>query len=135
MPTNYIGEEPCHCVNQRVKMTTSIERNFNGVLYRVSVKEEEVVGMRMVEEGEQVTLQEPRVTEVALEETGPGGPWRRWPSGNLEAPKVKVTTLEVTKLLALKQTWRRHCEGDRWSRQGGSPSEVEAGRRAGSSSG
>ena len=116
-------------------MTTSIERNFNGVLYRVSVKEEEVVGMRMVEEGEQVTLQEPRVTEVALEETGPGGPWRRWPGGNLEAPKVKVTTLEVTKLLALKQTWRRHCEGDRWSRQGGSPSEVEAGRRAGSSSG
>ena len=76
-------------------MTTSIERNFNGVLYRVSVKEEEVIGI-MVEEGEKVTLQEPRVTEVALEETGPGGPWRRWPSGNLEAPKVKVTTLEVT---------------------------------------
>ena len=112
-------------------MTTSVERNFNGVLYRVSVKEEEVIGMRMVEGGEKVTLQEPRVTEVALEENGPGGPWRRWPSGNLEAPKVKVTTLEVTKLLALKQTWQRHCEGDRWSRQGGSPSEVEAERRAG----
>ena len=33
-------------------MTTSIERNFNGVLYRVSVKEEER-RMRMVEGEEQ----------------------------------------------------------------------------------
>ena len=78
-------------------MTTSVERNFNGVLYRVSVKEEEVIGMKMVEEGENIILQEPRVTEVALEETGPGGPWRRWPSGNPEAPKVNVTTVEVTR--------------------------------------
>ena len=77
----------------KVKMTTSIEINFNGVLYQVSVKEVEVVGMRMVEGGEQVTLQKPRVTQVALEETGPSGPWRRWPSGNPEAPKVKVTTV------------------------------------------
>ena len=45
---------------------TSIERNFNGVLYRVSVKEEER-RMRMVEGEEQVILQEPRVTEVSLE--------------------------------------------------------------------
>ena len=76
----------------RVAMT-SIERNFNGVLYRVSVKEEER-RMRMVEGEEQAVLQEPRVTEVALEETGPGGPWRRWPS-SLEAPRVKVISLEV----------------------------------------
>ena len=70
-------------------MTTSIERNFNGVLYRVSVKEEER-RMRMVEGEEQAILQEPRVTELSLEETGPaGGP----PSSQEEA---RVVSLEVT---------------------------------------
>ena len=58
---------------------TIIERNFNGTVYRVTVKEEE----RLVEE-EQPTLEQPRVTEVAAEETGPGAP------SGLEAPIVKV---------------------------------------------
>ena len=69
---------------------TSIERNFNGVLYRVSVKEEER-RMRMVEGEEQAILQEPRVTELSLEETGPGGP----PSSQEEA-RMNVVSLEVT---------------------------------------
>ena len=68
---------------------TSIERNFNGVLYRVSVKEEER-RMRMIE-GEEALLQDPRVTEVVLEETCPQG----HRANSLETPRVKVVTLEV----------------------------------------
>ena len=50
---------------------TSIERNFNGVLHQVTVKQEER-RMRMVEgEEELAILQEPRVTEISLEETAP----------------------------------------------------------------
>ena len=66
---------------------TSIERNFNGTVYRVSVKEEER-GMRMIEEEEGAILQDPRVTEVVLEETCPHG-------NSLETPRVKVVSLEV----------------------------------------
>ena len=73
---------------------TSIERNFNGTVYRVSVKEEER-RMRMIEEGEeQAILQDPRVTEIVLEETCPAG--HRRPSSSLEAARrVKVVSLEV----------------------------------------
>ena len=68
---------------------TTIERNFNGTVYRVTVKEEER-RMRMVEGEEQAILQEPRVTELSLEETGPaGGP----PSSQED---VNVVSLEVT---------------------------------------
>ena len=63
---------------------TIIERNFNGTVYRVTVKEEE----RLVEE-EQPTLEQPRVTGIAAEETGPGA------SSGLEAPIVKVISVEV----------------------------------------
>ena len=69
---------------------TSIERNFNGTVYRVSVKEEER-RMRMMEDEEQAILQDPRVAEVVLEETCPEG---HRPS-SLEAPRVKVVSLEV----------------------------------------
>ena len=71
-------------------MTTSIERNFNGVLYRVSVKEEER-RMRMMEGEEGAVLQDPRVTEVVLEETCPRG----HRPNSLETPMVKVVSLEV----------------------------------------
>ena len=67
---------------------TSIERNFNGTVYWVSVKEEER-GMRMIEgEEEGAILQDPRVTEVVLEENCPHG-------NSLETPRVKVVSLEV----------------------------------------
>ena len=70
----------------------SIERNFNGVVYRVSVKEEER-RMRMVEGEEQAILQEPRVTELSLEEeTGPAG----GPPSSQEEARMKVVSLEVT---------------------------------------
>ena len=71
---------------------TSIERNFNGVLYRVSVKEEER-RMRMVEGEEQAILQEPRVTELSLEETGPAG----GPPSSQEEARMKVVSLEVSR--------------------------------------
>ena len=98
---------------------TSIERNFNGVLYRVSVKEEER-RMRMIE-GEAI-LQEPRVTEVAQEETGPGGPWRRWPS-DLEAPRMKVLSLEVT------VGPNRGVLLQRWHQEGGEGEEAQVAKK------
>ena len=61
---------------------TSIERNFNGTVYRVTVKEEER-RMRM----EDSTLQEPRV----LEETGSAG----GPLSGQEESTFKVISLEV----------------------------------------
>ena len=69
---------------------TSIERNFNGTVYRVSVKEEER-RMRMMEGEEGAVLQDPRVTEVVLEETCPRG----HRPNSLETPMVKVVSLEV----------------------------------------
>ena len=99
---------------------TSIERNFNGVLYRVSVKEEER-RMRMVE-GEAI-LQEPRVTEVAQEETGPGGPWRRWPTSGLEAQRMKVVSLEVTVGPS------RGVLLQRWHQEGGEGEEVQVAKK------
>ena len=89
---------------------TSIQRNFNGVIYKVTVKEEEQRG-RMVEreEGDEVTLEEPKVTEVEMEATGSAGcamhrhegtkpcsgPWRSLSSG-LEAPSVEEFTEEAS---------------------------------------
>ena len=70
---------------------TSIERNFNGTVYRVSVKEEER-RMRMIEGEEEAILQDPRVTEVVLEETCPKG---HRPNSLVETPRVKVVSLEV----------------------------------------
>ena len=83
---------------------TTIERNFNGTVYRVTVKEEER-RMRMVEGEEESTLQEPR---VAVEETGPGGS-----SSNLEESTVKVISLEV------KVGLERGVLLQRWHREGG----------------
>ena len=86
---------------------TTIERNFNGTVYRVTVKEEER-RMRMVEGEEESTLQEPRVTEVPQEETGLGGA-----SSGLEESTVKVISLEVKVGLergVLLQRW--HQEGE-----------------------
>ena len=86
---------------------TTIERNFNGTVYRVTVKEEE----RLVEE-EHPTLEQPRVTEVAAEETGPGAPSAR--GSGLEAPIVKVISVEVKVGLergVLLQRWQQEgCE-------------------------
>ena len=73
---------------------TTIERNFNGTVYRVTVKEEER-RMRMVE-------------EMGLEETGPGGP-----SSNLEESTVKVISLEV------KVGQERGVLLQRWHQEGG----------------
>ena len=87
---------------------TTIERNFNGTVYRVTVKEEERV-MRMVMGEEDSTLQEPRVTELALEETGSAG----GPSSGLEESTVKVISLEV------KVGQERGVLLQRWQQEGG----------------
>ena len=87
---------------------TIIERNFNGTVYRVTVKEEE----RLVEE-EQPTLEQPRVTEVAAEETGPGAP------SGLEAPIVKVISVEV------KVGLERGVLLQRWQQEGGESQVVQ----------
>ena len=85
---------------------TTIERNFNGTVYRVTVKEEER-RMRMVE-GEM----EPR---VGLEETGgPGGP-----SSHLEESTVKVISLEV------KVGQERGVLLQRWHQEGGEGQQPE----------
>ena len=95
---------------------TSIERNFNGTVYRVSVKEEER-GMRMIEEEEGAILQDPRVTEVVLEETCPHG-------NSLETPRVKVVSLEVM-VGQDRGRFRRQPTGargvllQRWHQEGG----------------
>lgn len=91
---------------------TSIQRNFNGVIYKVTVKEEEQ-RRRMAEkedkEGGEVTLEEPKVTEVDTEATGSAGcamhrnegtkpcsgPWRSL-SSSLEAPSVEEFTEEAS---------------------------------------
>ena len=87
---------------------TIIERNFNGTVYRVTVKEEE----RLVEE-EQPTLEQPRVTGIAAEETGPGA------SSGLEAPIVKVISVEV------KVGLERGVLLQRWHQEGGESQVVQ----------
>ena len=79
---------------------TSIERNFNGTVYRVTVKEEER-RMRM----EDSTLQEPRV----LEETGSAG----GPLSGQEESTFKVISLEV------KVGQERGVLLQRWEQDGG----------------
>ena len=91
---------------------TSIQRNFNGVIYKVTVKEEEQrrrMAEREDKEGGEVTLEEPKVTEVDTEATGSAGcamhrhegtkpcsgPWRSLSSG-LEAPSVEEFTEEAS---------------------------------------
>ena len=90
----------------------TIERNFNGTVYRVTVKEEER-RMRMVEGEEESTLQEPRVTEVPQEETGLGGA-----SSGLEESTVKVISLEV------KVGQERGVLLQRWQQEGGEVNKV-----------
>ena len=99
---------------------TSIERNFNGTVYRVSVREEER-GMRMIEgEEEGAILQDPRVTEVVLEETCPRG----HRPNSLETPMVKVVSLEVM-VGQDRGRFRRQPTGargvllQRWHQEGG----------------
>ena len=87
---------------------TIIERNFNGTVYRVTVKEEE----RLVEE-EHPTLEQPRVTGIAAEETGPGAP------SGLEAPIVKVISVEV------KVGLERGVLLQRWQQEGGESQVVQ----------
>ena len=82
---------------------TIIERNFNGTVYRVTVKEEE----RLVEE-EHPTLEQPRGTGIAAEETGPEAP------SGLGAPIVEVKVgLERGVLL------------QRWQQEGGESQVVQ----------
>ena len=91
----------------------SIERNFNGTVYRVSVKEEER-RMRMMEGEEGAVLQDPRVTEVVLEETCPRG----HRPNSLETPMVKVVSLGVM----VGQDRALHPRGallQRWHQEGG----------------
>ena len=80
---------------------TTIERNFNGTVYRVTVKEEER-RMRMVE------------GEEDLEETGLGGPSRE-----LEESTVKVISLEV------KVGQERGVLLQRWHQEGGEGQQPE----------
>ena len=87
---------------------TIIERNFNGTVYRVTVKEEG----RLVEE-EHPTLEQPRVTGIAAEETGPGAP------SGLEAPIVKVISVEV------KVGLERGVLLQRWQQEGGESQVVQ----------
>ena len=90
---------------------TSIQRNFNGVIYKVTVKEEEQ-RRRMAEkedkEGGEVTLEKPKVTEVDTEANGSAGcamhrhertkpcsgPWRSL-SSSLEAPSEETSSVEA----------------------------------------
>ena len=81
---------------------TIIERNFNGTVYRVTVKEEE-----------QPTFEQPRVTGIAAEETGPGAP------SGLEAPIVKVISVEV------KVGLERGVLLQRWQQEGGESQVVQ----------
>ena len=87
---------------------TIIERNFNGTVYRVTVKEEG----RLVEE-EHPTLEQPRVTGIAAEETGPEAP------SGLEAPIVKVISVEV------KVGLERGVLLQRWQQEGGESQVVQ----------
>ena len=68
---------------------TTIQRNLNGIIYQLTVKEEE--RMMMEEEEGEVALQEPTVADVGLDETGPTG---------LEAPSVKVMVSSLNETLS-----------------------------------
>ena len=68
---------------------TTIRRSLNGLIYQVTVKEEE---RRVMEEQEVVVaLQEPRVADMGLDETGLTG---------LEAPSVKVMVFSLNQRLS-----------------------------------
>ena len=67
---------------------TTIQRNLNGTIYQVTVKEEE--RMMMEEEEVEVALQEPTLADVGLDETGPTG---------LGAPSVKVMVSPLNEAL------------------------------------
>ena len=84
---------------------TTIERNFNGTVYRVTVKEEER-RMRMVMGEEDSTLQEQRVTGS---------------DGGLEESTVKVISLEV------KVGQERGVLLQRWQQEGGDEGEDQVG--------
>ena len=90
---------------------TSIQRNFNGVIYKVTVKEEEQrrrMAEREDKEGGEVTLEKPKVTEVDTEANGSAGcamhrhegtkpcsgPWRSL-SSSLEAPSEETSSVEA----------------------------------------
>ena len=68
---------------------TTIQRNLNGIIYQLTVKEEE--RMMMEEEEGEVALQEPTVADVGLDETGPTG---------LEALSVKVMVSSLNETLS-----------------------------------
>ena len=68
---------------------TTIQRNLDGTIYQVTVKEEE--RRVMEEEQEVVALQEPRVADMGLDETGPTG---------LETPSVKVMVSSLNERLS-----------------------------------
>ena len=89
---------------------TTIERNFNGTVYRVTVKEE---GRLDLVEEEHPTLEQPRVTGIAAEETGPEAP------SGLEAPIVKVISVEV------KVGLERGVLLQRWQQEGGESQVVQ----------
>ena len=67
---------------------TTIQRNLNGIIYQLTVKEEERM---MMEEEEGEVAQEPTVADVGLDETGPTG---------LEAPSVKVMVSSLNETLS-----------------------------------
>ena len=67
---------------------TTIQRNLNGIIYQLTVKEEERM---MMEEEEGEVAQKPTVADVGLDETGPTG---------LEAPSVKVMVSSLNETLS-----------------------------------
>ena len=72
---------------------TSIQRNFNGVIYKVTVKEEEQrrrMAEREDKEGGEVTLEKPKVTEV---DTAPSVEEFTEEASSVETPSVKVIDL------------------------------------------
>ena len=97
---------------------TTIERNFNGTAYRVTVKEEE---RRMAME-EDSTLQ-------ALEEAGSAG--AGGPSSGLEESTVKVISLEVKvgrpSINTLLPGQERGVLLQRWQQEGGDEGEDQVG--------
>ena len=87
---------------------TTIQRNLNGIIYQLTVKEEE--RMMMEEEEGEVALQEPTVADVGLDETGPTG---------LEAPSVKVMVSSLNETLSNVQYKNKNFEGSHLGGEGG----------------
>ena len=103
---------------------TTIQRNLNGIIYQLTVKEEE--RMMMEEEEGEVALQEPTVADVGLDETGPTG---------LEAPSVKVMVSSLNETLSNVQYIKKNFEGGHLGGEGGrgegslAPALAAPGRR------